>query len=422
MDVRIHIAAQTSAFIVLLIIGLPVWGQDDTVSAPSFSAGPNDVPQIINRNDKQKSSLFIFPQIDKAISPWLNFKSKLNDDYGFKLGTDYQFLYQDASNSIDEDEDDASGGAYRLFFDWTLFKRESNTPGSIIFKMENRHSLWTNIPPEELGNELGYAGITGTGYGDFGWGVTDLYWKQQFLSGNGAEVRLGRLAPTAYFDVTLHSDPYTNFTNFSLNFTPTIAYPADGSLGAALWLGVTKNFYILGTVLDANSDTTKSGFETIDEKEFFSGIEFGWANRGATNSFVDNVHVSLWHSDKREDAGVPSSKGVGLTGSWLFGEDSWSPFVRLGWSDGDASLLEKSVAMGVGFNLTARNDLIGIGGSWGQSPLEDDEDQYTAEMFYRLQIAQNLALTFDVQYLDNPALNPDDNSIWIYGIRTRVTF
>jgi carbohydrate-selective porin OprB len=103
----------------------------------------------------------------------------------------------------------------------------------------------------------------GTGYGDFGWGVIDLYWKQQFWSDHVVEFRLGRLAPTAYFDATLTSDPYTTFLNFSLNYTPTIAYPADGSLGTTLWVGVTDKLYVLGTILDANSSTTQSGFDTI---------------------------------------------------------------------------------------------------------------------------------------------------------------
>ncbi len=73
-----------------------------------------------------------------------------------------------------------------------MLGRSTNNPGSIILKIENRHNLWTDVASEGLGSELGYTGIVGTGYGDLGWGVADLYWKQQFLYDHATEVRLGR--------------------------------------------------------------------------------------------------------------------------------------------------------------------------------------------------------------------------------------
>ncbi|MHC4161148.1 MAG: carbohydrate porin [Planctomycetota bacterium] len=49
-------------------------------------------------------------------------------------------------------------------------------------------------------------------------------------------------------------------------------------------------------------------------------------------------------------------------------------------------------------------------------------DQYTAELFYRLQLAQHLQLTPDVQALIHPALNPGTDLIWVFGVRVRLTF
>jgi hypothetical protein len=50
------------------------------------------------------------------------------------------------------------------------------------------------------------------------------------------------------------------------------------------------------------------------------------------------------------------------------------------------------------------------------------DDQYTAELFYRLQVAQNVAITPDIQWVINPALNPEGDSIFVFGIRGRLTF
>jgi len=36
-------------------------------------------------------------------------------------------------------------------------------------------------------------------------------------------------------------------------------------------------------------------------------------------------------------------------------------------------------------------------------------------------VAQNLAITPDVQLIINPALNPNENVLWVFGLRARLT-
>jgi porin len=52
----------------------------------------------------------------------------------------------------------------------------------------------------------------------------------------------------------------------------------------------------------------------------------------------------------------------------------------------------------------------------------DARDQYTVEAYYRLQLAEHLAITPDIQLIKDPALNPDDDFVWIAGIRARLSF
>ena len=49
-------------------------------------------------------------------------------------------------------------------------------------------------------------------------------------------------------------------------------------------------------------------------------------------------------------------------------------------------------------------------------------DQWTAELFYRLQVAENFQFTPSVQLVVDPALNPDARTIWVAGLRARLTF
>jgi porin len=55
-------------------------------------------------------------------------------------------LYQNASKSL-TNEDDAASGALRLFGRWTLLNRDTKDTGTLVFKVENRHRLGTDIPP-----------------------------------------------------------------------------------------------------------------------------------------------------------------------------------------------------------------------------------------------------------------------------------
>ena len=103
-------------------------------------------------------------------------------------------------------------------------------------------------------------------------------------------------------------------------------------------------------------------------------------------------------------------------------DDEWIPFLRGGYSEDGAALLDGSVSVGFGRYFDNSSNLLGFGVGWG-SPAENGlKDQVTTELFYRLQLAQNLAITPDIQVIFNPALNSDQDAIAVFGIRTRLNF
>ena len=66
------------------------------------------------------------------------------------------------------------------------------------------------------------------------------------------------------------------------------------------------------------------------------------------------------------------------------------------------------------------NDYAGISLGWGQ-PFDSVEDQVVTEFFYRFQVNHYFAITPNLQLLVNPANNPEDDRIWVFGLRLRVT-
>jgi carbohydrate-selective porin OprB len=71
---------------------------------------------------------------------------------------------------------------------------------------------------------------------------------------------------------------------------------------------------------------------------------------------------------------------------------------------------------------SAPSDLfgVGVGSTYPASPLL--RTQTTAEMFYRFHVTPNFAITPDVQAIFDPSLNPAKNTLWVFGLRARVSF
>ena len=101
-------------------------------------------------------------------------------------------------------------------------------------------------------------------------------------------------------------------------------------------------------------------------------------------------------------------------------DESLMLFSKMGWSDRTAPLYNKTITLGVVKHLSHRSDLVGQAFNWGDPSDNSLRDQTTGEIFYRVQLAQNLAVTPSVQVFINPSLNPDEDQIWLGSLRLRL--
>jgi porin len=93
----------------------------------------------------------------------------------------------------------------------------------------------------------------------------------------------------------------------------------------------------------------------------------------------------------------------------------------LGFSDGSAPLYNQTATIGFGHLVNEQQDGFGLGLNWG-SPSDDTlRDQVTIEALYNFQFSENLEITPSVQYLIDPALNPDESALLLFGLRVRLT-
>jgi porin len=392
---------------------------------PSFG-GPTATGAVLNDDSAPKEPFFHNQSITDLSAPYFGFKRELVDKYGFAIGGDYSFVYQWASDSNDEQH--GAAGQVRLFGAWTLIDRDGDNPGSLVWKVENRHQIGGYTTPFSLGFEAGGVLPTGTVWSDAGWILTNAFWQQRLFGGR-ATVLAGQIDTSDFLDIYGLVSPWKNFMNLAFLTGPTIALPNPG-IGAGAGGRITDNYYAVATIADANADPESPSFDGFfDDKEYFYAGEVGYTS-GPDRIFFDNIHVTVWRQDDRDDAGIDQSWGLNFSAAWLFddptgaskrlGGGRFMPFLRAGWSTGDAPPLNGSVALGLGYLMTD-HDLIGVGAAWGAPSASGADNQWTFELFYRFQLMQNLAVTPDLQVIVDPPFSSED-VIWVPGVRFRLDF
>ena len=380
--------------------------------------GPESVQAELEADDEVRISLLETPLLDYALRSWFDLKRQLNEGIGLQIGPSYTALYQHANADLAGMDEGAAGGVFQLRMNWEALWRDTDHSGNVVFRLDHRHGLGTDVVPGFLHREIGSATPTALGYTDFGAGIMQLHWKQNFRRGRGVAL-VGRLQPFAYVDTYPLASTWTGFLNQSFSYNPTIATPLSG-FGLAGGSVLGEHPYVLASLTDASGDHTESGFDRFfEDQEYFTHVELGWAESG-DDLRANNVHVTAWHADAREKAQRPEGWGGSVSANALL-DEVWMPFLRAGYSWGGASRLEAMVSTGFGWRVTERDDLIGLGLSWGKPPESPARDQYTAELFYRFQLVQHVVITPDFQLILDPAHNPGEDVIYVVGVRARLS-
>jgi porin len=383
---------------------------------PNFGSTASTAAQL-EEDDRVKDPVIRFPAIDQALDGWFAAKKRLNEVSFLQLGFDYNTLYQAASEALGGD-DNAWSGVFRIFGKWDVVNPGGTNTGSIVFGLENRHRIDGRIPPSALAGEVGYIGVTGTLFSDVESILGNLYYQQRLGSEDQGGIIIGRFDPNDFMDVLGYANPWTTFSNVAILLNPTIALP-DWSWGVGGGSRLNGQWYVLGSINDANGTITNESFFD-GGSEFFSQVEVGWSPSRAERYFT-NVHLTAWHVDEREEAGIPSAQGLSLGANKTWNE-TWMAFSRVGWSEGDAPIYNKSVTFGVGRLIRQWSDVFGVGVNWGDPTDDSLRSQWTTEVFYRMQLSQNLQITPSVQWLIDPALNTTKDETWIMSFRLRFSF
>ncbi len=344
----------------------------------------------------------------RNIAPgWFQWKDRLAEG-GFRFNIDYLALGQTTDADLGTGE--AASGIARFYGSWQATER-----GSLTFKIEDRHS-YTDVAPQFLGLDGGALSITGTAFNDNGLLLTNLFWTQRAEDGSWT-LQVGQIDVTDFVDIYGLVSPYSGFQNLSFNTNPTINTPNQG-LGIAGGVKLSENLYAVASVSDANADPSDPNFDVFSDGNLFKSLELGYTS-GFDRIYFDNIHLTLWHADAADDGSRAEDYGAAFSAAW-FVDNKWMPFFRAGASKGTAALYDRSVSAGLGY-YGRNTDLAGLGLNWAEAR-GIDGGQFTLEAFYRFSISPGLQITPSVQFTSDPLLNPDQDRITLFGLRTRIVF
>jgi porin len=383
---------------------------------------PGSIVERLKEDAEPKDYLFQFPGVDGALKPWYALKEDLDEKYGLKFGISYTAFYQKTSDNFGP-EDDAAGFDLDISGSWTFLGRGTDSTTMLGFNFFWRDTLGTEIPPQVLFTQFGSLYSSAAPYGEEDPVVGELYIQKKFRNVFG--FRVGKIFPITAYDFFPFKNFRTDFVDFNHVTNSTIPLPGNG-LGAFVQYRPDPSVFLRLGAHDANADVQESGFDTYDGELFTIfevGFDTGLLPRVPGGPPQGHVHVSLWHQDERDDAGVDDGWGIAGSAVQRFGR--FTPFVRYGYSDGGAKGPNPAKHMAnVGLVIDRifgqANDRIGIGYTWADPADSTLDDQSTIDAYYRVQMTPETQIGPVLEVIFDPVRNPDEDTVFVWGFRARI--
>ena len=384
-----------------------------------FGAEPDGSVQgeLSEAGSPGQAGLFPVGPVSLIEPVWGHWTDAIDEAVGLRLGFSFTALYQHAFSS--PGYRDVFGGDLDFIGKWRLLGEKGGpNNGYLGFYTEWRMELGAPVP-STLGPEIGSAWKTTDGFTDQPYCINQLWWEQHLFD-DALVVTLGKLDPDNYYNTNRAASANLLFLNKAFSSNPARDFPSNG-LGATARIQ-TDLWYVAGGFQDAQGKKTTSGFSTFGDGDFFYAGELGLTPL-LEGLGQGNYRFTYWYSDAIPAAGDPSDQGFAFSFDQELVPEVFGAFLRYGYAQGDVTGIEQIVSGGVGgtFVPGRPDDVVGIGLAWGE-PTGSAREQWTSEIFYRIQLAEREQLTVGMQFITDPSYNLDQDLIEVFETRLRIAF
>ena len=340
-------------------------------------------------------------------------KRELSEKYGITWALEDTAIYQITSGGVDPN--DALVNTLGLFATWKVFRDDNGKDfAGLGFQAETRgdplDGHFTDLR-DSLGTLWSPNDSTSDDYSK----INQLWWGQRFGEGRFGFL-VGKIDPGAHINANRYAGSgNTQFFAQPFATNPGRSFP-DNGLGFMLRAEPAEWLFLHFTMSDSDAVSTYSPFKTINGNWFYAG-EVGL--RPAVRQLGQGVYRLMVYQRELDDAdefGWSVSADQDLT-------DRYGVFLRYGGNDAGINVINHIVSTGVSLlaPFDRGNDEAGIGFSYTRPSDDDLRDEYSSEVYYRLQLTEGIELSGSAQLILDPSAS-DQDAVGVFGLRTRILF
>src|SRR5688572_1601132 len=386
--------------------------------APAYDLAPTVDPDDVEGNLQtvipESGALIDFGIEEIVPQSWRDAREDLKER-GFEIGFAYTAVFQQASGG--PGRRNAAGGDVDLFGTWRLVGTPDENPGKLVWAADNRHALFDELTPAELGPEIGTLFDTTDGFNERDLAMRQFFWEQHLWE-ERLVLSAGKVDAGTFYNGNRGSNDNLFALNKALSANPARFFPEEG-LGVNAKVMPAPETFVSTGVHDASAVGTQTGFNTVDDFDLFYAVDFGYTPT-LSGDRPGVYRLGTWYNDPVERTGKDHGWGVGLSAA-QFITPTAAVVVRYAYQDADDLEIEQVLsAQYISYVGGSRaKDVWGAGAGWGKPTDGDLDDEFITELFYRLQLTRNMQITPDVQVIFSPSNAPDDDVLAVFGIRAR---
>jgi len=249
-------------------------------------------------------------------------------------------------------------------------------------------------------------------------------WYEHYFCEERVVLTVGKVDLSNYVDGNAAANDETvQFLNTGLVNSLAIEFPEDN--GAGVHVGVYPAEWIELNFGWAESDA--------DWEDLFDN-SFGIAEVNIKPGLLErdgNYRLYAWTngSDKAEIGGTDTDEdgwGVGVSLDQQL-TDNVTVFLRAAYEDDDVYEVESAWSIGAevrGTKWNRENDALGIAIAQAlvNDDLDPDDTETLVEIYYNYAVNDQLSISPDIQIIDNPGGDSDNDTVVVLGARAQVNF
>ncbi|GAB4350448.1 MAG: hypothetical protein Kow0099_33990 [Candidatus Abyssubacteria bacterium] len=248
-------------------------------------------------------------------------------------------------------------------------------------------------------------------------------WYEHYLFDNRAGLTVGKVDVTNYFDTNaMANDERYQFLNSALVNSAAVEFP-DNGLGAVLTVNPAEWIWVSLGWAEADSD-----WEDIAD-DGFGMFEAGFKPNLFQKEGAYRVYAWVNGSDKEllERPGTQDEGwGVGVSFDQKLTE-LLTAFLRAGWQDDDVYEVEGAWSAGFeirGSRWSREHDVLGVAVAQAlvNDKLEPDDTETLFEAYYSIALNERFHLSPDIQVINNPAGDDENDTLVVLGTRAQLEF